>query len=54
MFLQTDTAAYEIDFLKYCEDKNIQFAIGCPIFQSLRETIKNIPDSAWRRLDNVP
>jgi hypothetical protein len=53
VFLRSDTAAYEIDFLKFCEDKNIQFAIGCPISQSLRETIKSIPDSAWRRLDKL-
>jgi hypothetical protein len=53
VFLRSDTAAYEIDFLKYCENKKIQFAIGCPISQSLRETIKSIPDSEWRRLDKL-
>jgi hypothetical protein len=53
VFLRSDTAAYEIDFLKYCDDEKIQFAVGCPIFQSLRETIKSIPDSAWCRLDKL-
>jgi hypothetical protein len=53
VFLRSYTAAYEIDFLKYCEDEKIQFAVGCPISQSLRETIKSIPDSAWHRLDKL-
>lgn len=53
MFLRSDSAAYEIDFLKYCEAEKIHFAVGCPITQELRAAIKKIPERGWKRLDTL-
>jgi hypothetical protein len=53
IFLRSDTAAYEIDFLKYCEDEKIQFVVGCPIMQELRKEIRKVPEDAWKRLDKL-
>jgi hypothetical protein len=39
--------------LKYCEDEQIQFTIGCPINESLRAEIKTLPSCAWRKLDKL-
>ena len=51
VFLRSDTAAYDIDFLKYCEDESVQFVIGCPISASFRNELKSVPESAWKPLD---
>lgn len=53
IFLRSDTAAYVIDLLKYCEQAKIQFAIGCPIKKEFRQAIKKINESAWKPLDKV-
>jgi hypothetical protein len=53
IFLRSDTAAYEISFLKYCADEEIQFAVGCPITQELRKEIRKVPQDAWKRLDKL-
>lgn len=53
IFLRSDTAAYKIDLLKYCEDEAIEFAIGCPIEESLRKDIRALPASAWKKLDKL-
>jgi hypothetical protein len=53
VFLRSDTAAYTIDLLKYCEDEKIEFVIGCPIDESLRKDIKLLPASAWQQLDKL-
>jgi hypothetical protein len=53
LLLRSDTAAYNIDLLKYCEDEEIQFAIGCPIKNSLRAEILSLPSCAWQKLDKL-
>jgi hypothetical protein len=53
MFLRSDSAAYDIEFLKYCEDMKIRFAIGCRVSQSLRKEIKAIPEAEWKPLDKL-
>ena len=51
VFLRSDTAAYDIKFLKYCEDTKIQFAIGCPISEGFRTALRYVPETAWHPLD---
>lgn len=53
LYFRSDAAGYNIELLKYCEDKNIQFAVGCPISDSVREVIKSAPTSSWKPLDKV-
>jgi hypothetical protein len=53
IFLRSDTAGYRIDLLKYCDDEGIKFAVGCPVTAALKQTIRDTPSSAWRRLDKV-
>jgi hypothetical protein len=53
IFLRSDTAAYTIDLLKYCEGEKIEFAIGCPVDESLRKDIRFLPASAWKPLDKL-
>lgn len=53
IFLRSDTAGYNIDLLKYCENEQIQFAIGCPITESLRAEITSLPSVAWHKLDKL-
>jgi hypothetical protein len=51
VFLRSDAAGYQIDLLKFCDDANIKFAVGCPISTELRKEIRALPDSAWNKLD---
>jgi hypothetical protein len=53
LFLRSDTAAYNIDLLKHCEDEHIQFAIGCPINKGIRKEILKLPSCAWKKLDEL-
>jgi hypothetical protein len=53
VFLRSDTAAYDIGFLKYCEDEKIEFAIGCPISQDFRKALKSVPEAGWKPLDKL-
>ena len=53
LFFRSDTAAYVIDLLKYCEDTHIQFAVGCPMSKELRQAIKALDAIAWKPLDAV-
>ena len=51
VFLRSDAAGYQIDLLKFCDDKKIQFAIGCPVSTEFRKAVRELPVSAWRKLD---
>jgi hypothetical protein len=51
VYLRCDAAGYQIDLLKFCDDKKIGFAVGCPISQELRKAIHSLPASAWHCLD---
>jgi hypothetical protein len=51
LYLRSDAAGYSITLMKYCEDKKIQFAIGCPISESVRAAIRSVSKDSWRPLD---
>lgn len=51
IFFRSDTAGYRIELLKFCDDKKIEFAVGCPISQEFRKAVQALPPCAWRRLD---
>jgi hypothetical protein len=53
IFLRSDTAAYNINLLKYCEDMGIQFAVGCKLNTDMRKAILDTPEYAWKKLDNI-
>ncbi len=52
--LRSDTAGYQHDLLKYCEeggDKRfgrIEFAIGCDVTQEFKKAVKEVGEGAWR------
>jgi len=52
VFLRSDTAGYQIDLLKFCDDDNIKFAVGCPINVEIRKEIRALPESSWNKLDD--
>jgi hypothetical protein len=51
VFFRSDTAGYQIDLLKFCDDSKIQFAVGCPISKEFRKAVRELPNYAWRKLD---
>jgi len=51
VFLRSDAAGYQIDLLKFCDDANIKFAVGCPISVGMRKAIGALSESAWNKLD---
>ena len=51
IFFRSDTAGYQIDLLKFCDDSNVRFAVGCPISPEFRKAVRELPVSAWRKLD---
>jgi hypothetical protein len=59
IYLRSDTAGYLVDLLKYCaEGKNerfgvIEFAIGTPVTEAFRLSVREIPEPAWHRLFKV-
>jgi hypothetical protein len=54
--LRSDTAGYQHELLKYCEkgeDKRfgrIEFAIGCDVTPSFKESVLEVPESEWKPL----
>jgi hypothetical protein len=59
IYLRSDTAGCLVDLLKYCaEGKNerfgvIEFAIGTPVTEAFRLSVREIPEPAWHRLFEV-
>jgi hypothetical protein len=51
VFFRSDSAGYNIELLKFCDDSNIGFAVGCDISQEFRKAVDALPASAWRKLD---
>ena len=51
VFLRSDSAGYDIELLKYCDDNSIGFAVGCPVSPSVRDSIKSVPKNSWMPLD---
>jgi hypothetical protein len=54
--LRSDTAGYQHDLLKYCNEKDnkrfgrIEFAIGCDVTQEFRKAVAEVPEEDWQRL----
>lgn len=59
VYLRSDSAAYVIELLKYCaEGKNerfgvIEFAVGVDVTEAFGLAVRQIPETAWRRLSRV-
>jgi hypothetical protein len=51
IFFRSDAAGYQIELLKFCDDKKIQFGVGCPISKEFRKAVQALPESAWHKLD---
>jgi len=51
VFLRSDTAGYNIELLKFCDDSKIEFAVGCDISREFRKAVNALPASAWHKLD---
>lgn len=39
--------------MKYCENKKIKFAVGCPITDSFRKSVLEVADADWKPLDKL-
>ena len=56
LYLRSDTAGYQEDFLMYCgEGKNprfgvIEFAIGADVTADFKRAVAELPDTAWQGL----
>jgi len=54
--LRSDTAGYQHDLLRYCDEKEnkrvgrIEFAIGCDVTQEFRKAVAEIPEEGWQSL----
>ena len=52
--LRSDTAGYQHDLLKYCENGGskrfgrIEFAVGCNVTQAFKVAVSQVPDSQWQ------
>lgn len=45
--LRSDSAAYQVDIINYCELKGMKFAIGADLDEAVLKTIRAIPDKDW-------
>ena len=52
VFFRSDAAGYQIDLLKFCDDANIRFAVGCPVSAEFRKAVRELPASAWHKFDD--
>lgn len=46
--LRSDSAAYQKEVMRYCEQEDIEFTITADIDSSVREVIEEIPDDKWQ------
>jgi len=57
--VRSDTAGYQIEFLKYCaEGKNarfgvIDFAISSPVTKELKQAVKKTTESEWKSISDT-
>ena len=47
---RSDSAAYKADVFNFCEDKKIIFTIAADQDKAVKESIKAIPETAWKKL----
>jgi len=50
--LRSDSAAYQAEIINYCEQKQIQFAIGADLDEAVLGVIKAIPKKEWKPYKN--
>jgi hypothetical protein len=54
--LRSDTAGYQHDLLRYCDEKankcfgRIEFAIGCDVTQEFRRAVAGVSEKSWKPL----
>jgi len=51
-FLRSYSADYQADIINYCEQEEIQFAIGADLDEAVLEPIGTIPDKDWAPYKN--
>ncbi|MEA3306530.1 MAG: IS1380 family transposase, partial [Elusimicrobiota bacterium] len=49
-YFRSDSAAYKADVFNLCEDKKIIFTIAADQDKAVKEAIKAIPETAWKKL----
>jgi DDE family transposase len=52
--LRADSALYETTVLRWCEDKQIAYAISADMSEPLKAEILRLPESAWQREREEP
>jgi hypothetical protein len=45
--LRSDSAAYQVEIINYCEGHGIQFTIGADLYQATVGAIRAIPEKEW-------
>jgi hypothetical protein len=48
IFLRADSALYETEVLRWCEDEQIAYAISADMSEQLRGEILRLPETAWQ------
>ena len=57
--LRSDTAGYQGDLLRYCAQGlnerfgRIEFVVGCPVDNTLKQAVARVPESAWKPLERI-
>ena len=49
---RSDSAAYQVDIIEYCEAEGIEYTIGGYLDESSLKVINNIPEEEWRPYQN--
>ncbi len=49
-YFRSDSAAYKADVFNFCEDKKIIFTIAADQDKAVKEAIRAIPETAWKKL----
>jgi hypothetical protein len=50
--LRSDSAAYQAEIINYCEQEEIQFAIGADLDEAVLGAIRAIPEKEWKPYKN--
>lgn len=51
-FLRADSATYQADIINFCDEEDIQFAIGADLDQAVLEAIEKISEKDWKEYKN--
>jgi hypothetical protein len=50
LYLRSDTAGYQHDLLKYCEEDRIEFSIGCNVTPEFKKAVYEVEEADWNPL----